>query len=65
VLFTPTGVLPEVPIHGWRVFVWGADECGMENDFKDNDEAWECFCDVIKLEYVTMKALKERGFISA
>lgn len=49
----------------WRVCAWGADDCGMERDFIDKNEAWFCFLEVIRLEDVTKDCLKKRGFVSA
>lgn len=64
VVFTQTG--PNPPISGdWRVCVWGADDCGMERDFKDETSAWSCFVQVLGLDDVTKSSLKLLGFISA
>ena len=64
VCFTQTG--PNPPTHGdWRVCVWGGDDCGMERDFSNEAEAWNCFLQVIGLEDVTRAALRGRGFSSA
>ena len=50
---------------GWRVAVWGADDCGMEKDFTTREEARTCFFAVVELPDVTMKILREMGFVSA
>lgn len=64
VRFTQTG--PHPPADGdWRVCVWGGDDCGMERDFSNEEEAWNCFLQVIGLQDVTRAALKDRGFSSA
>jgi len=64
VSFTQTG--PNPPITGdWRVCVWGADDCGMERDFQDEAQAWNCFLQVIGWEQVSMQALKDIDFVSA
>lgn len=49
----------------WRVCAWGADDCGMERDFTDEQKAWRCFIDVLCLEDVTMETLKAFGFVTA
>jgi len=64
VSFCQTG--PNPPINGeWRVCVWGADDFGMERDFKNKDEAWQVFIEVISLDNVTIDELKLLEFISA
>lgn len=64
VSFTQTG--PNPPIDGeWRVCAWGADDCGLEKDFTDEQEAWVCFLEVIGYEDVTMDSLAKLGFKSA
>lgn len=49
----------------WRVCCWGADDFGMERDFKEEYDAWNIFLLVIKLEDVTFNKLKELGFYYA
>jgi hypothetical protein len=48
--------------HYWKVSVWGDDDSGMEMDFLDERSAWQCFIEVIGLDDVTVKKLKELGF---
>jgi hypothetical protein len=48
---------------GWSVWVWGSDDCHMENDFRGRGKAWECYQDVVGLADVTRDALKLRGFM--
>ena len=49
----------------YRVCIWGADDFGMERDFKEEYDAWNIFLLVIKLEDVTFNKLKELGFYYA
>jgi len=64
VIFTQTG--PNLNgARKWRVCVWGADDCGMERDFANENEARSYFHEVVCLNDVTMAALKERGFVPA
>ena len=48
----------------WRVSAWGADDFGLARDFTDKDAAWECFLDIVRLEDVTVDAVKAMGFVS-
>lgn len=54
--------LDSYPVNVWRVCAWGADDCGMEKDFTDYDEAQKCFLNVLRLESVDQKDLKDLGF---
>ena len=67
VTFTKTGPQIENYNYDWRVCVWGWDDCGMEKDFPKDQEhaAWCCFLEVIGMEFVNMKDLKDLGFKSA
>lgn len=65
VSFTQTGPDPKHGGGEYRVCVWGGDDCGMECDFTDEAKAWCCFLEVIRLEDVTMAALRERSFVGA
>ncbi len=50
----------------WRVCVWGADDMGLERDYKTESEAWVVFLQVIGWEDVTQERLiKELGFYGA
>ena len=51
----------------WRVCVWGADDFGMEKDFKkdEREQAWTCFQNVILLQYVNVRNLVDMGFVRA
>ena len=51
----------------WRVCAWGNDDCGLEKDFPENQEAsaWTCFLEVIGMEFVNMQNLIDLGFKSA
>lgn len=46
----------------YRVCVWGADDTGMEIDMKSGAKALRIFMQVLALEDVTKKALRELGF---
>lgn len=52
---------------GWRVCVWGNDDCGLERDFDSDSEseAWNIFLQVIGMDFVNMQALRGLGFIAA
>ena len=52
---------------GWRVCVWGMDDCGMEKDFDKNQEnsAWCCFIELIGRDLIDMQYLKSAGFTSS
>jgi len=65
VKFTQTGPDPKSGNGEWRVCVWGGDDCGMERDFADENEARAIFHEVIYLDDVTMAALRKYGFVSA
>jgi len=47
----------------FRVCVWGNDDCGKEKDFKDKNEAWECFINVISWDTVNKAELERIGLI--
>lgn len=47
--------------HSYMVSVWGADDCGMELQFTDKQEAMNCFMGIISLKDITMSQLKELG----
>ncbi len=49
----------------WRVCAWGNDDCGVERDFLDRDQALAVFLEVITPNTVTMDDFIKRGFISA
>lgn len=49
----------------FRVWIWGADDCGMERDFHTKEEAEIVFENICKMDDVTRKALKTIGFYSA
>jgi hypothetical protein len=67
--------LVEVMYHGnialfeeeeiYRVSVWGDDDCGMEYDTPNKEEAIGVFMDVIGLKAITFDKLKKLGFKSA
>jgi hypothetical protein len=69
VSFGKTGPSPQLEAGEWRVSVWGADDCGMERDYPLNkqgrDEAWNMFVFIISLPNITMRLLKDMGFVSA
>jgi hypothetical protein len=66
VSFTTTGPNPKQHQGEFRVCVWGNDDCGMEKDFADDEElAWNCFFQVIGLDYVNKDSLRSLGFVSA
>ena len=52
---------------GWRVCVWGADDCGMHKDFspEQRQDAWDLFLLLLSLPAVNQGKLKDLGFISA
>jgi hypothetical protein len=47
----------------WRVWVWGADDDGMEYDTLDLNEAWDKFNKI--QNGITHRKLKSMGFITA
>lgn len=55
------------PDPGYRVCVWGNDDCGMERDFgpEELDIAYKIFHDVIALHRVNKQTLTDMGFIYA
>lgn len=50
-------------VAGWRVCVWGEDDCGMERDFETRADAIEMFRRVVDL--TTKKQLEAWGFVHA
>jgi len=50
---------------GWRVCVWGNDDCGLERDFESESEAWNIFLQVIGMESVNKQPLRDLGFVAA
>lgn len=53
--------------YGWKVCVWGADDCGMELEFDKNSRrrCSEVFQQVIEQEYVNRGYLERLGFYPA
>lgn len=51
--------------HSYMVSVRGADDCGMELQFTDKQEAMNCFMGIISMKDVTMSQLKEFGLHDA
>ena len=49
----------------WRVCVWGNDDMGMEFDCDNETQAHTLFLQVIGLEFVNFKELRNLGFVSA
>lgn len=49
----------------WRVSIWGADDFGMEKDFKKEKIARECFLQILLLPNITLRILNELGFVRA
>lgn len=47
------------------VCAWGADDCGLEKIFDNEQESWVCFLEVIGYEDVTRDSLIKLGFVSA
>lgn len=43
----------------------GEDDYGLEKDFINRREAYECFTHIISMEYVNIQDLKNLGFIEA
>jgi len=58
---------PLNPDPGYRVCVWGNDDCGMERDYLSTefDDAEQMFHEVIAMERVNKSALEEWGFVYA
>ncbi len=50
---------------GFHVSVWGDDDCGMELDTENENQAFNIFLQVIGMEFVNMKPLRDLGFKSA
>ena len=46
----------------YRVSIWGEDDYGLEKDFINRREAYECFTHIISMEYVNIQDLKNLGF---
>lgn len=46
----------------YRVSVWGADDIGMNIDFKSDFNALSMFLKVLQLDDITMDKLTELGF---
>jgi hypothetical protein len=49
----------------FRVCVWGNDDCGLEKDFLNEDEANFTFLKVISWNRVNKQLLKDIGFYPA
>lgn len=60
-------ITENMPDHApvWRTCVWGNDDCGMEYDCDNENQAWCMFLEVIGMEHVDRDVLKELGFVSA
>jgi hypothetical protein len=54
--------LSSYPVNVWRVCVWGSDDCGMEKDLTNYEDAEKLFLGVIRLQSVTRKDLLALGF---
>lgn len=62
--FIPT---PSYPDPGYRVCVWGNDDCGMERDYLSTEfvDAEKMFHAVIALNRVNKQTLSDMGFVYA
>jgi len=47
---------------GYLVSAWGADDMGLSRSFINESEAWIMFLEIIGLDYVNIKDLRDRGF---
>lgn len=57
VIFSKTG--PNPPIDGaWHVTVCGNDDYSVSKFFESENEAWQCFVQVIGMDDVTIEALQ-------
>ena len=46
----------------WVVRVSGRDDCAIEKSFPKENEAWQCFVEILGWEFVNMKPLQDIGF---
>lgn len=49
----------------YRVSVWGADDFGMEYDRKNYNPCYKAYMNICLMSSVSVKALKEMGFVPA
>lgn len=53
---------------GWRVCVWGADDCGMERDWptwQGQFPAFQMFMEIIRQPEISKQWLLDAGFVRA
>lgn len=49
----------------WRVCVWGNDDFGLEKDFTDHRQAVNTYIEIVIMNCVNQRPLRDMGFVNS